>query len=190
MKNTENKIISQAIIPAIDSEGIAGNITVKIEHIGGDFHAHFSATAWFGSGRDGYGGCCHDTILELTPYLKPVIDLHLSDFPSGAPMYAAENGFYWLAGLVGGLGSDYHAGNANDGPKNVLEIAAKHFRISEKEAQRLADNLLDIFNKSESENLGRLSAKAYLSRWCKSQAPRWAAEAAAGKALIDGLAKN
>jgi len=184
-------IISQAIIPAIDSEGIAGNIIVKIEHIGGNAHAHFSATGWFGGNRPGsYGGRCHDTILELAPYLKPIVDLHLSDFPSGAPMYAVENGFYWLAGLVGGLGSDYHAGNANDGPENILEIAANHFRISEKETQKLADNLLDIFNKSESENLGRLSAKAHLSRWCESQAPRWAAEAAAGKALIDGLAKN
>ena len=52
---------------------------------------------FFGSEPDECG-CIHDTILQAFPWLRPLIDLHLADARTGAPMYALENGWYLLRG--------------------------------------------------------------------------------------------
>lgn len=41
-------------------------------------------------------GMVHDRILQAFPWLRQLIDLHLSDARTGAPMYALDNGWYWL----------------------------------------------------------------------------------------------
>lgn len=41
-------------------------------------------------------GMVHDHILQAFPWLRPLIDLHLADARTGAPMYALDNGWYWL----------------------------------------------------------------------------------------------
>lgn len=41
-------------------------------------------------------GMVHDRILQAFPWLRPLIDLHLADARTGAPMYALDNGWYWL----------------------------------------------------------------------------------------------
>lgn len=41
-------------------------------------------------------GMVHDHILQAFPWLRSLIDLHLSDARTGAPMYALDNGWYWL----------------------------------------------------------------------------------------------
>lgn len=41
-------------------------------------------------------GMVHDRILQAFPWLRPLIDLHLADARTGAPMYALGNGWYWL----------------------------------------------------------------------------------------------
>lgn len=41
-------------------------------------------------------GLVHDHILQAFPWLRQLIDLHLSDARTGAPMYALDNGWYWL----------------------------------------------------------------------------------------------
>lgn len=41
-------------------------------------------------------GMVHDHILQAFPWLRQLIDLHLSDARTGAPMYALDNGWYWL----------------------------------------------------------------------------------------------
>lgn len=41
-------------------------------------------------------GMVHDHILRAFPWLRQLIDLHLSDARTGAPMYALDNGWYWL----------------------------------------------------------------------------------------------
>lgn len=43
-------------------------------------------------------GMVHDHILRAFPWLRQLIDLHLSDARTGAPMYALDNGWYWLRG--------------------------------------------------------------------------------------------
>lgn len=41
-------------------------------------------------------GMVHDHILQAFPWLRQLIDLHLADARTGAPMYALGNGWYWL----------------------------------------------------------------------------------------------
>lgn len=50
---------------------------------------------FFGSGPDVYG-MVHTFILQAFPWLRQLIDLHLADARTGAPMYALDNGWYWL----------------------------------------------------------------------------------------------
>ena len=41
-------------------------------------------------------GMVHDRILQAFPWLRQLIDLHLADARTGAPLYALDNGWYWL----------------------------------------------------------------------------------------------
>ena len=41
-------------------------------------------------------GMVHDRILQAFPWLRSLIDLHLSDARTGAPVHALDNGWYWL----------------------------------------------------------------------------------------------
>lgn len=44
---------------------------------------------------DKCGQVCED-IEQAFPWLKPLMDLHLADAYTGAPMYALDNGWFWL----------------------------------------------------------------------------------------------
>ena len=44
---------------------------------------------------DKCGQVCED-IERAFPWLKPLMDLHLADAYTGAPMYALDNGWFWL----------------------------------------------------------------------------------------------
>lgn len=201
MSNTT--AIVSATIKARAEDGTPGTIEAKIEHIGGNRSAHFSLTAWFcGKNKDGYknefGGCCHDEILAVRPDLKPIADLHLADYPSGAPMYAVENGYYWLAGAVGGLGERYHGANGSPArtAEQCLDIVGRHFRISKEEAEELAE----CVRKAYDEELGASASKtpekdakeaamAILSSFVGVRGIRWEEEAKAGRELIESLNK-
>lgn len=41
-------------------------------------------------------GMVHDRILQAFPWLRQLVDLHLADARTGAPMFALANGWYWL----------------------------------------------------------------------------------------------
>lgn len=41
-------------------------------------------------------GMVHDRILQAFPWLRQLVDLHLADVRTGAPMFALDNGWYWL----------------------------------------------------------------------------------------------
>ena len=64
-----------------------------------------------------YGGCCHDEIEKYFPELKPFINLHLSDC-LGRPMYATENGRYFLK-------------------EKGVKSCAEYLRITEQQAESL-----------------------------------------------------
>ena len=41
-------------------------------------------------------GQVYDDIEQAFPWLKPLMELHLADAYTGAPMYALDNGWFWL----------------------------------------------------------------------------------------------
>jgi hypothetical protein len=85
------------------------------------------------------GGFIPEEVLRIWPDLAPLVALHLSD-RDGIPMHAESNGWYWLAGALGGAGEKYHGGNGSTArtPEECLEIFAKHCRITVEEAVRIA----------------------------------------------------
>lgn len=90
------------------------------------------------------GGCLHELALEYWPELAQIVALHLSHADDGSPAAAEANGFYWLAGIMGGLGERYHGGNADlqwtdaDGAhhyghpprERLVGILADHWRVT------------------------------------------------------------
>jgi hypothetical protein len=126
---------------------------------------YFSVTADWPSQRA--GGCLHTECLTAAPWLAPIVALHLSDAQTGTPMHAEANGWYWVAGALGGLGQAHHG--SNDGRHTAADcehILAEHARVSLNEARGLV-TAVDLFR-----------------AWIAAQAPRWAEEAARGRELL------
>jgi hypothetical protein len=166
-------------------------ITAELHQMAGNDRPHFSVTAVISVGRrDIAGGQLVGEVLRAAPELAPIVALHLAD-DTGQPMHAEANGWYWLAGALGGMGERYHAGNSKiqhwkdeptnrvfDGyreptPAECLKIFAKHCRISVDEASAVADLVK--------------SAQSPRECWrerCASMADRWNREAIAGIELL------
>lgn len=128
-------------------------------------------------------GCLHDEVRQALPALAPVITLHLSDAQTGAPMYAEANGWYWLAGALGGLGQQYHgSSHGSHTEAQSLAIFAQHARIGLDEAKALTGDMGRVCA-ADGPKVGR----SLFAMWVKAQAERWAAEAAAGRATLQAL---
>lgn len=143
------------------------SLTAKAElsWLRGNASPYFSLT---GHGRDHgseFGGCCHDDILKLWPDLQPLADIHLSDL-DGAPMYAEANGWYWLAGVIGGAGERYAP---KESTFDCLVIFANHCRVDLAEACDIAALVNQAWNYPD--------MKARWKRECDSMRPRWKQEA-------------
>lgn len=181
-----------------------------LHYIRGNSAPYFSITAdqdvaIGGCWREDSGGCLHELILRFWPDLADLVALHLSDI-DGAPMHAAANGWYDLAGALGGAGERYHVGNSErhfpitPDPatpwKNseyryptldeCLTIFADHCRIPRVEAAMILHEVqceLGPEQESHSAPAHRRSdidrAKARLAVICDSMRPRWKAEAEA-----------
>jgi hypothetical protein len=138
------------------------------------------------------GGAGHDLILKLFPRFADLAKLHLSDI-DGEPMHALENGFYNLAGALGGLGQPYHVGNSKrhfpkaevDPAKpwattdyreptrsEAMQIFADHLRVSLEEAREIAKRCAPLGIPPE-------EIKQRLSSVVDELRPRWKAEAEA-----------
>lgn len=96
-----------------------------------------TATVYDKKGLDVMGGCCHEEILHAVPNLKPFVDLHLSD-ENGTPMYAIENGFYHLQGVLGV--ADYNHTMTVKGFSEYLRIDLKKAQTLVKTFEKLLKN--------------------------------------------------
>lgn len=118
------------------------------------------------------GGCCHELLLQHWPELADLAALHMSDI-DGVPNHAAANGWYWLAGALGGMGEQYHGGNGPSAKTTdeCLAAFANFCRIDLLQAQDVAR----IVKAEPTRERAR-------SRWgvvCEGMRPRWTAEAEA-----------
>ena len=164
-------------------------VTLRAYQLGGNSHPYFSATA---ESLD-CGGCLHEEILKVWPTAKPIVDLHLSNADDGVPMHVEGNGYYWLAGAVGGLGERFHGGNGRSAktPTECLKILANHLRITLDAATTLANQISDVYGStltSDKASEARTCAKLAFGSFVSSQRDRWQAEADAGVALIKKFA--
>jgi hypothetical protein len=157
--------------------------TYGLRQLKGNTRPYFSVTGetWI-NGREDSRGCIHDEIESAFPgELSDLIALHLSD-DDGAPMYAEDNGWYWLAGCAGGLGQQYHGGNNEYLRETPLAIFAKHCRISEDEATRIVRDVVAELGPESEQGPSYTSAdyKRARAKWqqiCNGMRPRWKREA-------------
>jgi len=195
-------------------------ITAKTEKIGnqspyfsvtGDIY-HKSTRTRTGDGTRACG-CLHDEILKACPKLAPIVRLHLADAITGAPTHAEANGFYWLAGAVGGLGEQYTGatGSSARTPEECLQILADHLRVSLQDAAGITNavhaaytvafntyeapptgptlNRLDPW-KGERQKVATIAARNVFHDYITEQSDRWEYEAREGVQLIQELAAS
>lgn len=104
--------------------------------------------------------------------LKIVCELNGSNAKTGAPIHGLANVYYWLAGAGGGLGEEYHGGNANRGKnektkKECLQIAGTCLRMRWEDARGILQEI--ILEDKPKEAFMSKCAPAIQSRW-KSEA--------------------
>jgi hypothetical protein len=99
-------------IPADSRDGVPGTITYGLRWIPRDSEYTCNTGFWISakfSGKDRTGrkwessGLGHHEILAIRPDLKPLVELHECD-GNGVPRFGEANGWFWLAGALGGLG--------------------------------------------------------------------------------------
>jgi hypothetical protein len=127
--------------------------TVGLNYLAGNSAAYWTATGevyeprgtWSGearhrNGRDfDMGGQVHAELLRAFPQLAPIVALHLSS-PTGVPMYAVENGRYFLE-------------------RGEVETAARLLRVDVADLPEPDD--LPAFVDSQRERWAREAAEAY-----------------------------
>jgi hypothetical protein len=166
------------------TDGYRVPLTFRVEgglhYIRGNAAPHFSLT--YTQHRKGHpnqcyaGGAGHD---EIRRYFGARFDdlaaLHLSDM-DGVPMHAEGNGWYWLAGALGGAGERFHGGNNGQSltRERCLELFARHCRISIDEAAALRD---ECRSESALNPDGWAAARATMALRMDDMRPRWRAEA-------------
>ena len=133
---------------------------------------YFSVTADWPSQRE--GGCLHADVLQCMPELSPLVSLHLSDLDSGVPMHAEANGYYFACGAA--LAGHPAATGTGYSPELCGKYLQTTLRIDSKEALRLVDQIRRMGDNKP--------ARAWFAAQVEATRPRWAAEAAAGRALL------
>lgn len=113
------------------------------------------------------GGCLHERLIDEWPELGPLAEIHGASM-DGAPMYAEENGWFWLAGYLGVVTT--YIRDSDD----CLGAFARHIRVTRDEASRIASSIVLACVE------GLDNAEALREEWgqrCESMRPRWATEA-------------
>lgn len=188
-------ILAARRLPA-GTDGYRVPLTFRVEgglhFIAGNHAPYFTLTySQFRAGMPNQcqsGGAGHAEILAYFPRFADLAALHLSDI-DGVPMHAESNGWYWLAGALGGAGEMYHGGNSArqqwrpDGtfdayrestPAECLAVFAGHCRITLADASALADECRDERTHNPD---GWTAARAVWALRMDDMRPRWKAEA-------------
>lgn len=154
-------------------------VTVPGEYSYGQKSDHFSVTAEERTQdrrvRDPIVacGCMHDDVLRHFPKLADVVALHLAD-TFGVPMHAEANGWYWLAGALGGLGERFHGSNDRTERSHTecRKILAEHLRLTPVQVGDLINDTRTI-----AAQHGPAHAAAFFQAFVGAQRGRWAEEA-------------
>jgi len=106
-------------------DGSTLKVFAGMHMIAGNRCPHFSITGEIRTprGRLDSCGCLHSEILSLWPDLADLVAMHLADWPTGRPMYAAQNGAY-------------HLGLTKWEARNNRHVA-DHFRLTMAQAEAL-----------------------------------------------------
>jgi hypothetical protein len=131
-------------------------------------------------------GAGHEAILKFFPKFADLAALHLSDI-KGVPTHVEANGWYWIAGALGGMGEQFHGGNSqqhfpkiaidpkkpwdmpdyrNPPPEECIGIFAKHIRVSYETAKQFIGAIETADD-----------PKKYWARLVPTMHARWRAEA-------------
>jgi hypothetical protein len=158
-------------------DGAVLDVTAELHKLDGNPLAHFSLTVHAYRGRvDLYGGADHETALKHFPELAPIAALHLAD-ENGVPMYAVENGAYWLGF------TEYV--DAED-----LSTFARLWRITEAEAAAIRHACVGDADMVADAAERRAALRHQLLVHAERASARWGQEAADGIDLLQRLAEH
>lgn len=147
--------------------------TYGLNYIQGNRSPYFSVTcSGRTNGREDFGGADHDLIEEHHPELADIIALHLSDM-DGAPMYAEENGWHWLAKAAG---IEQRWGPEQDA-ETCREIFAKHIRADLETVDKI---IVQVQEATKASNELITAAEMARDEWghiCDGMRARWKEEA-------------
>lgn len=181
-------ILATKVIPAGEDHKHPHTFTVfgGLNYLKGNTAPYFSLTYTEHRqgfpGQEGSGGCNPELILQHFSQFADLAALHLSDM-DGVPMHAEANGWYQLAGALGGFGEKYHAGNQKGNyplPVSRLDPAnphitteyryptgqecltqfARHCRVTIGEAQRIMAEVDPLNWGKQYRSVGRANATA------------------------------
>lgn len=185
----QHKLIARR--PLIGDSSRYIEVCAGLHWLAGNARPFFSVTGEIGRVRavePEEFGRTHDKVVEHWPELAPVVALRCCD-DRGVPMHPIENGLYWLAGALGGLGQRYHGGNTTSRsrtPDECRQILADHLRLTD---AAVLDELL-----TEATNVFAMGGYHGVREWfgfvVDNQRKRWQAEATAAIALLDRLASE
>jgi hypothetical protein len=168
MTTTKAETIATVTLTKLIGDGYRLTATATLHRLAGNQRPYFSVTGELTRyGHERAGGMLHEEIAKHFPQLAPVMALHLAD-DRGVPMYAADNGAYWL-----GLGDPRYV--PEDAPR--LDIFAGLWRVDEARAR-------ELYAYAEADN----HSTEALRSLAKGEAERWQREADEAVALIRRLA--
>jgi hypothetical protein len=168
---TRDPILAAISLPA-GTDGYRVPLTFRVEgglhYMRGNHAPYFSLT--YTQHRKGFpnqcysGGAGHEEILKRFPRFSDLAALHLSDI-DGVPMHAEANGWYWLAGSIGGAGEQYHGGNSSPRKSEAecLQVFADHCRITLNEAHAIRARV--IAAGEDGRDVWRREMEGMRARW-------------------------
>lgn len=194
MTKQDPVLANKSLAPAENGRARSFKVFGGLHYIEGNSTPYFTITAeerTQGRSDIDSGGCLHGEIERHFPgKFSDLIAMHLSDI-DGSPMSAEANGWYDLAGALGGAGERYHRGNSKqnfpceapgDKPwldtehrlpteNECLAMFADHCRIAIAEASAILDDVRSKYNYPD--------MRARWAEICKTMRPRWKTEAQA-----------